>query len=56
MTPEEFRRAGHELVDWIHTAMLHLLAPSWRHRSDADKRRFVDQYVVRSLLVPREVG
>jgi TetR/AcrR family transcriptional regulator len=29
---------------------LFLLAPSWRHRSPSDKRRFVEQFVVRALV------
>lgn len=37
-------------VQWLHTTTLFLLAPSWRHRSAADKRRFVDQFVVRALV------
>jgi TetR/AcrR family transcriptional regulator len=39
-----------EVARWIHTAVLHLLSPSWRHRSRAAKRRFVDQFVVRALV------
>ena len=39
-----------EVARWIPTAVLHLLSPSWRHRSRAAKRRFVDQFVVRALV------
>jgi TetR/AcrR family transcriptional regulator len=49
MYPDLDRR---EVARWIHTAVLHLLSPSWRHQSRAAKRRFVDQFVVRAL-VPR---
>lgn len=37
-------------VQWLHTTTLFLLAPSWRHRSAADKRQFVEQFVVRALV------
>jgi TetR/AcrR family transcriptional regulator len=37
-------------VQWLHTTTLFLVAPSWRHRSTADKRRFVEQYLVRALV------
>jgi TetR/AcrR family transcriptional regulator len=47
MYPDLDRR---EVARWIHTAVLHLLSPSWRHRSRAAKRRFVDQFVVRALV------
>jgi TetR/AcrR family transcriptional regulator len=40
------------IVQWLHTATLFLLAPSWRYRPAADKREFVEQFVVRAL-VPR---
>jgi TetR/AcrR family transcriptional regulator len=49
MYPDLDRR---EVARWIHTAVLHLLSPSWRHQSRAAKQRFVDQFVVRAL-VPR---
>jgi len=39
-----------ETVRWMHTAALFLLRPPWRTRSMADKRRFVEQYLVRSLV------
>ncbi|MCV7090164.1 TetR/AcrR family transcriptional regulator [Mycobacterium interjectum] len=38
------------IVQWLHTATLFLLAPSWRRRPAADKRQFVEQYVVRALV------
>jgi TetR/AcrR family transcriptional regulator len=38
------------VVQWLHTTTLFLLAPSWRHRSAADKRRFVEQFLVRALV------
>jgi TetR/AcrR family transcriptional regulator len=47
MYPDLDRR---EATRWIHTAALLLLSPPWRHRSQAAKRRFVDQFVVRTLV------
>ncbi len=38
------------VVQWLHTTTLFLLAPSWRYRPPADKREFVDQFVVRALV------
>jgi TetR/AcrR family transcriptional regulator len=38
------------IVQWLHTTTLFLLAPSWRYRSAADKREFVDQFVLRALV------
>jgi TetR/AcrR family transcriptional regulator len=38
------------IVQWLHTTTLFLLAPSWRHRPAADKREFVEQFVVRALV------
>jgi TetR/AcrR family transcriptional regulator len=38
------------VVQWLHTATLFLLAPSWRYRPMADKREFVGQFVVRALV------
>jgi TetR/AcrR family transcriptional regulator len=40
------------VVQWLHTATLFLLAPSWRYRPAADKREFVEQFVVRALVPP----
>lgn len=40
------------IVQWLHTATLFLLAPSWRRRPAADKREFVEQFVVRALVPP----
>ncbi len=42
----EFR----SIVQWLHTATMFLLAPSWRYRPLADKREFVEQLVVRALV------
>ncbi len=55
---ERWRRAGRlhddiddrSLVEWLHTTTLFLLGPSWRHRTPADKRRFVDRFLVRALV------
>lgn len=38
------------IVQWFHTTTLFLLSPSWRYRSTADKRAFVEQFVVRALV------
>jgi len=38
------------VVQWLHTTTLFLLAPSWRYRAAADKREFVEQFVVRALV------
>ncbi len=38
------------IVQWLHTTTLFLLTPSWRYRSLADKREFVEQFVVRALV------
>jgi len=38
------------IVQWLHTTTLFLLTPSWRYRSPADKREFVEQFVVRALV------
>jgi TetR/AcrR family transcriptional regulator len=38
------------IVQWLHTATLFLLAPSWRYRPVADKREFVEKFVVRALV------
>ncbi|WP_407687968.1 TetR/AcrR family transcriptional regulator [Mycobacterium sp. HUMS_1102779] len=40
------------VVQWLHTTTLFLLAPSWRYRPVADKRQFVEQFVVRALVPP----
>ena len=40
------------VVQWLQTTTLFLLAPSWRHRPVADKRQFVEQFVVRALVPP----
>jgi hypothetical protein len=38
------------IVQWLNATTLFLLAPTWRHRSVADKREFVDQFLVRALV------
>ena len=38
------------VVQWLHATTLFLLAPSWRYRPAADKRQFVEQFVVRALV------
>ena len=38
------------VVQWLHATTLFLLAPSWRYRPAADKREFVEQFVVRALV------
>jgi TetR/AcrR family transcriptional regulator len=38
------------VVQWLHTTILFLLAPAWRHRPAADKREFVEQFLVRALV------
>ena len=38
------------IVQWLHTTTLFLLAPSWRYRPAADKREFVERFVVRALV------
>ncbi len=53
-----WRRAGRlyddlddrSVVEWLHTTTLFLLGPSWRQRTPADKRRFVDRFLVRALV------
>lgn len=47
MYPDLDRR---EVARWIHTAALVLLSPAWRGRTTAAKRRFVEQFVVRTLV------
>lgn len=39
-----------ETVHWMNAVSHFLLAPSWRHRTAAEKRQFVEQYLVRALL------
>jgi TetR/AcrR family transcriptional regulator len=38
------------IVQWLNTTTLFLLAPAWRHRPAADKRQFVEQFLVRALV------
>jgi TetR/AcrR family transcriptional regulator len=55
---QRWKRAGRlyndldsrSIVQWLNTTTLFLLAPSWRHRSTADKRQFVEQFLVRALV------
>jgi len=39
-----------ETARWLHAAALFLVAPAWRHRPAADKKRFVEQYLIRALV------
>lgn len=39
-----------ETARWLHTASLFLLAPAWRHKPVDDKRRFIEQYLLRALV------
>lgn len=47
MYPDLDRR---EVARWTHTVALLLLSTAWRGRSAAAKRRFVDQFVVRTVV------
>ena len=38
------------IVEWLNATTLFLLTPSWRHRPTADKRQFVEQFLVRALV------
>jgi AcrR family transcriptional regulator len=38
------------IVQWLSATTLFLLGPIWRHRSIADKRAFVEQFLVRALV------
>ncbi|MDX6502165.1 MAG: TetR/AcrR family transcriptional regulator [Blastocatellia bacterium] len=38
------------VVQWLNTTTLFLLAPAWRHRPVADKREFVEKFLVRALV------
>lgn len=38
------------VVQWLQSTTLFLLAPSWRYRAAADRRQFVEQFVVRALV------
>lgn len=40
-----------ELLQWIQSVSRFLLAPLWRGRPASDKRRFVEQYVIRALVL-----
>lgn len=40
-----------EVLQWIQSVSRFLLTPLWRARSAQDKRRFVDQFVVRALVI-----
>lgn len=39
-----------ETVQWMSATSSFLLTPTWRHRSPAAKRRFVDRYLLRALI------
>jgi TetR/AcrR family transcriptional regulator len=39
-----------ETVRWMNAISLVLLAPPWRGRSEADKRVFLDRYLIRALV------
>ena len=39
-----------ETVHWMYATANFLLTPSWRHRPDATKLRFVNRYLLRALL------
>ena len=52
--PSLRRSRSRSVVQWLHTATLFLLAPSWRYRPGADKRQFVEQFVVRALVPRRQ--
>lgn len=38
------------IVQWLSSTTLFLLAPAWRHRPVADKREFVEHFLVRALV------
>ena len=38
------------VVQWLSATTLFLLTPSWRHRSPAEKHRFLEQFLVRALV------
>lgn len=38
------------IAQWLNATTLFLLTPSWRHRSPADRERFVEQFLVRALV------
>lgn len=38
------------VVQWLNATTLFLLTPAWRQQSARDKRRFVDQFLVRALV------
>lgn len=44
------------VVQWLHAAVLFLLAPAWRYRPVADKREFVEQFVVRALVPQPDIS
>jgi TetR/AcrR family transcriptional regulator len=41
-----------DAVRWIDTVTIALLAPPWRGRSDAAKRRFLDHFLIRAIVTP----
>ncbi len=40
-----------EAVRWLHTVSLTLVSPEWRDAPMSEKRRFVEQYLVRAFVV-----
>jgi TetR/AcrR family transcriptional regulator len=40
------------VVQWLSATTLFLLTPSWRHRSPDEKRKFLEQFLVRALVPP----
>lgn len=45
-----------EAVRWINAVSLILLSPPWRGQSKAEKRRFLEQYLVRAMVPPKVAG
>lgn len=41
-----------DAVRWIDTVTVTLLSPPWRDRSDAAKRRFLEQFLIRAIVPP----
>jgi TetR/AcrR family transcriptional regulator len=41
-----------DAVRWIDTVTVTLLAPPWRERSDAAKRRFLEHFLIRAIVAP----
>ena len=45
-----------DTLRWLHTTSLFLLSPPWFKRSDAEKRTFIEHYLVRALVPPSAPG